>query len=598
MTRHQALHTERRRFVCDQCGAAFHAHTTLKDHCTSVHSEQRQFSCVTCSKTFKLQSDLRRHIRSHSDTHPFKCQSCSQAYKRASHLRRHEKATHGTVFKPRKLQRLEHDENGVLVPVVEDTRSSGNGSRDEKADVGTAEEQQLAEPQWSAPISSQNSVFTGPVLSLVDADSGKVITLQELCADAQILTTTANLSTTGILSLPTDDQLTAIVSCPETTLDTFQAGNVMQAIEVTYDLSFTSPQTLTTVFSNSEPRLVFATPIAMSLDQNQTVLAVSSDGLDGKVQLLETDISKLSGTIFIEDGKLESLEEPMLLESTEPAPHITIENFTALQTDGTELDSMLHLPDEVLSSGSLLRSRLISGPKMNEVPLPTLSHCDTMSSLALANAVESNGSTLPVNISTLSVSPTVPATSVDISEASNLISIPDSSYSGMTLNHDSTITTLSVANPIVPSPSAEKCSGSPLHIDLPGPEMLEGKDSNGNIPSISIVDPLESSGLDEEERTTTTLSTLPVEEGCPESDDKTAISMLSVDALDVSISGEDIHPSCTISIQPQEGSADLVLASLDMHPDPSLSQTDEAAVASANLMAEFLPQNFPFLNVE
>jgi hypothetical protein len=87
-----------------------------------------------------------------------------------------------------------------------------------------------------------------------------------------------------------------------------------------------------------------------------------------------------------------------------------------------------------------------------------------------------------------------------------------------------------------------------------------------------------------------------------------SIAALSVDAADVDISGADIHPS-----QPQDvgmciedTQADLVLASLpisaeDIHPNSSLPIMVQSSCSdeSANvMMPDFLPQTFPFLNVE
>jgi hypothetical protein len=79
----------------------------------------------------------------------------------------------------------------------------------------------------------------------------------------------------------------------------------------------------------------------------------------------------------------------------------------------------------------------------------------------------------------------------------------------------------------------------------------------------------------------------------------------------VNISGADTHPieahDANTSIE--DSHTDFVLASLpvtseDLHPSPSLSNpvqfscSDKSTNASPNLMPDFLPQNFPFLNVE
>jgi hypothetical protein len=664
---------------------------------------------------------------------PFKCQHCNQAYKRASHLRRHEESTHGTIFKPRRLQRLGHDETGALVPIVEESKSSSGGVKDEPS---------VAPPdqQWTSPATSQGSVFTNPVLSLVDADSGKVITLQELCSvsDAQILTTTGDLSTTEVLTLPPDDTLTTIVTCADgTTLDSFQSGEVMQTIEVTYDLSFPTSQTLTTVLSNSEPRLVFATPITMSLDQHQTVLTVSevqpADNLDGKVQLLETqDASKLPDTIFIEEGKLEGLDEPMLLENfsalddrvmqtqvigTTVSSAMTLPNLpnsveTVLQLHPEQLpvstDCSL-LPSDVLTTSSLLRERLMSRPKLRSSTLPPLAlvpaQCvddldtTTMSSISDSSIQPDSG------ISTLSVSPPVPGASTDGSHLDSMLPIPNSvqpSYAGITVENidpDSVITSFSVPNSIQPTCGDISSGGTSMETSvsqlsipdsaLPPHSDISPKDScpSTDVPSISIpnslcvthptvssasknpdssisalivpntldtvgscipvksvnlIDPLFPNISDKKNDSEATSALIPNSAQSSHSDidseatsaliipnsaqsshsdidcihTDTSVSTLSVGALDISISETGIHPSCTVSIQPQnsglsvEGThTDLVLASLPLSADgihsssscPNAVQSscsDESTNPTSNMMPDFLPQNFPFLNVE
>ncbi|PNF41384.1 hypothetical protein B7P43_G14410 [Cryptotermes secundus] len=693
MTRHLALHTEKRRFACNQCGAAFHALTTLKDHCNSVHSQQRHFSCDMCDKMFKLQSDLRRHIQSHSDMRLFKCPYCSHSYKRASHLRRHEESAHRIIFKPRKLQRLGHDENGVLVPV-------GKGSKSLSGEVKGESSLVPAGQQWTSPATSQGSVFTNPVLSLVDADLGKVITLQEVCtvSDASILATTGDLATTEVLTLPPDDTLTTIVTCADgTTLGSFQSGEMMQTIEVTYDLTFPTSQTLTTVLSSSEPQLVFATPITMSLDQHQTVLTVSeidpTNSASGKVQLLDAHAaSKLPDTIFIEEGRLEGLEEPMLLDGSEPVPHIKIENFSALEetvlqmTAGSDLPgtagtvSRLHseqapattgcsvLPDDVLTSSSLLRERLISGPKPRPSTLPSLplvpSQCDALvasavSSISIPASIPGSIAQPDSGISTLPVSSPVPTTSgADGSHLDPVLSIPNTVkplYASITVGNidpDSVIASFSVPNSIQLSCADISSDGTNVEPSVPQIAISEsvlsphsdishkGAPPSTDITAMSVpnsaTDPIvplantnshsSISAFTAPNAVETTISGIstqgidPIQPLCPDVSDKhcdsdisdmnvnPSIPTLSVDAADVSLSGVDICPSQPqdVSMCIEDTQADLVLASLpisteDIHPNSSLPIVVQSPCSDEppnTMMPDFLPQSFPFLNVE
>lgn len=58
-----------------------------------------------------------RHVSTHSDNRPHVCKSCGKSYKRSTHLRRHEESAHKVVSKGRKVQRLQSNENGELVPI-------------------------------------------------------------------------------------------------------------------------------------------------------------------------------------------------------------------------------------------------------------------------------------------------------------------------------------------------------------------------------------------------------------------------------------------------------------------------------------------------
>lgn len=89
LTRHVNLHTDNRKFICDQCGACFHTSSTLKEHTVCIHSNERNYSCEICGQRFKLKSGLNRHFKTHSDEKEFKCGFCDQVYKFRANLKRH-----------------------------------------------------------------------------------------------------------------------------------------------------------------------------------------------------------------------------------------------------------------------------------------------------------------------------------------------------------------------------------------------------------------------------------------------------------------------------------------------------------------------------
>ncbi len=96
LKRHVALHFSVREFVCETCGAAFHAKKTLETHRIYKHSQDRAFPCTECPMTFKTLSSVRRHLRIHANSKQHKCSACGIGFNRLYNLRRHMKSVHGT----------------------------------------------------------------------------------------------------------------------------------------------------------------------------------------------------------------------------------------------------------------------------------------------------------------------------------------------------------------------------------------------------------------------------------------------------------------------------------------------------------------------
>lgn len=81
--------------------------------------QDKEFKCEECGKVFKRNSDLVRHVATHSESRPYKCNTCGKTYKRSTHLKRHIERIHNTIVKTRKVQRLQPNEKGDLVPIPE-----------------------------------------------------------------------------------------------------------------------------------------------------------------------------------------------------------------------------------------------------------------------------------------------------------------------------------------------------------------------------------------------------------------------------------------------------------------------------------------------
>ncbi|XP_065203762.1 zinc finger protein 93-like [Planococcus citri] len=114
LSRHVNLHTENRKFICDQCGSCFHTLSALKDHTVYVHSNERNYSCEICGQRFKLKSGLNRHFKTHSNEKEFKC-FCGQVYKFRTNLRRHLLTAHKITGKKNNVTRVTTEEEGYAL---------------------------------------------------------------------------------------------------------------------------------------------------------------------------------------------------------------------------------------------------------------------------------------------------------------------------------------------------------------------------------------------------------------------------------------------------------------------------------------------------
>ncbi|XP_037075909.1 zinc finger protein 184-like [Pollicipes pollicipes] len=209
LRRHVAAHQQlSRRYVCDQCAAAFHTLSTLKDHQLYVHTTEKHFVCAECQKAFKTSSSLNRHMRIHSETRPYQC-SCGHAYKRMSHLRRHMTAVHNVRTRTRLIARL--------------TDGGAAGSSDSGSDAAAAVP---AEPEEPAPTDGSAPYLAGlvgtdqPVTYL--ADESTLLRVYSVGEELSEFTLPQGVYSTDMVLLP--DGSRSIMLKPAGELGQLEAG--------------------------------------------------------------------------------------------------------------------------------------------------------------------------------------------------------------------------------------------------------------------------------------------------------------------------------------------------------------------------------------
>uniref|UniRef100_A0A4W3HQ34 Uncharacterized LOC103189828 n=1 Tax=Callorhinchus milii TaxID=7868 RepID=A0A4W3HQ34_CALMI len=85
--------SERRRFLCLECGRRFTQASSLLRH-RRVHTGERPFLCQVCGKGFIQASDLVKHSRVHSGERAFWCSQCGKSFRQPETLAKHPPSSH------------------------------------------------------------------------------------------------------------------------------------------------------------------------------------------------------------------------------------------------------------------------------------------------------------------------------------------------------------------------------------------------------------------------------------------------------------------------------------------------------------------------
>ncbi|KAL1779251.1 zinc finger protein 174 isoform X1 [Sigmodon hispidus] len=91
---HQAVHSAKKRYKCDDCGKSFTWNSELKRH-QRVHTGERPYICGECGNCFGRQSTLKLHQRIHTGEKPYQCSLCGKSFRQSSNLHQHHRFHHG-----------------------------------------------------------------------------------------------------------------------------------------------------------------------------------------------------------------------------------------------------------------------------------------------------------------------------------------------------------------------------------------------------------------------------------------------------------------------------------------------------------------------
>ncbi|XP_075422765.1 uncharacterized protein LOC142463838 [Ascaphus truei] len=97
LVRHQIIHTGVKPYNCSQCEKSFRQKSCLVAH-QRIHTGERPYNCSGCERSFSHKSNLISHQRIHTRVRPYNCSECEKSFRNKSTLDRHQ-ITH-TGVKP------------------------------------------------------------------------------------------------------------------------------------------------------------------------------------------------------------------------------------------------------------------------------------------------------------------------------------------------------------------------------------------------------------------------------------------------------------------------------------------------------------------
>nr|XP_039253358.1 putative zinc finger protein 833 [Styela clava] len=87
---HKQTYTEKKPYICKDCGEAFLYSSTLQTH-VRIHTGERPYICKECGREIITVSNLHRHEQTHNGEKPYICKICGEAFSQSSTLNVHER---------------------------------------------------------------------------------------------------------------------------------------------------------------------------------------------------------------------------------------------------------------------------------------------------------------------------------------------------------------------------------------------------------------------------------------------------------------------------------------------------------------------------
>ena len=95
LTEHMSIHADIKNYSCNICHMSFSRSNNLLTHKIRMHGfREKQFECTLCDKKFHAQQQLTRHLAVHTGIKPFICNQCPASFSRKDRLSSHLQKIH------------------------------------------------------------------------------------------------------------------------------------------------------------------------------------------------------------------------------------------------------------------------------------------------------------------------------------------------------------------------------------------------------------------------------------------------------------------------------------------------------------------------